>query len=103
MLQVCLARLKQKHRTIPFPAQGPTLPDRFRGLPLIEAARCRQGCQACADACPTSAIEVVPERLQFDLGRCLFCNDCVQVCSEKAIRLTQNYRLATRTVKTWSW
>ena len=30
MLQVPLTRLKQGHRTIPYPARVPTLPDRFR-------------------------------------------------------------------------
>ena len=37
MLQVSLARLKQGHRTLPYPAQAPSLPDRFRGLPVIDA------------------------------------------------------------------
>ncbi len=56
MLQVSLARLKQGHRTIPYPAQEPILPDRFRGLPVVDASKCPDGCRACADACPTDAI-----------------------------------------------
>jgi len=38
MLGVLLARLKQGKRTIPFPKEAPTLPDRFRGLPVIDEA-----------------------------------------------------------------
>lgn len=97
MLQVSLARLKQGHRTIPYPAQEPTLPDRFRGLPVIDAAKCPVGCRDCADACPTNAITIDDKGVRLDLGRCLFCVDCVQACPEGSIRYTQDHRLSTRT------
>ena len=96
MIQVSLARLHQGHRTIAYPAQEPTLPDRFRGLPVIDAAKCVDGCRACAQACPTDAITLEAGQPRLDLGRCLFCTDCVDACPEGAIRYTQDYRLATR-------
>src|SRR5438552_6322024 len=96
MLQVSLARLKQGHRTIPYPAQEPTLPDRFRGLPVVDPSKCPDGCRACAEACPTNAIAVTGAGVRLDLGRCLFCTDCVEACPEGAIRYSQDYRLATR-------
>jgi Ni,Fe-hydrogenase III small subunit/Pyruvate/2-oxoacid:ferredoxin oxidoreductase delta subunit len=97
MLQVSLARLKQGHRTIAYPRQEPTLPDRFRGLPVIDPSKCPDGCRACAEACPTNAITIDNGGLRLDLGRCLFCTDCIEACPEAAIRYTQEYRLATRT------
>jgi Ni,Fe-hydrogenase III small subunit/Pyruvate/2-oxoacid:ferredoxin oxidoreductase delta subunit len=97
MLQVSLARLKQGHRTIAYPAKQPTLPDRIRGLPVVDASKCPDGCRACADACPTNAITLGGDGLRLDLGRCLFCTDCLEACPEGAIRYTQEYRLATRT------
>jgi Ni,Fe-hydrogenase III small subunit/NAD-dependent dihydropyrimidine dehydrogenase PreA subunit len=98
MLEVCLARLKQGHRTIAYPDQEPTLPDRYRGLPVIDASKCPQGCKDCADACPTNAITAADGcDVRLDLGKCLFCTDCMAACPEQAIRYTQDYRLATRT------
>lgn len=96
MFRVSLARLRQGHRTIPYPAQEPTLPDRFRGLPIVETSKCPDGCQDCADACPTDAITLGSVGFQLDLGRCLFCPDCVEACPEGAIRHSREYRLAVR-------
>jgi Ni,Fe-hydrogenase III small subunit/NAD-dependent dihydropyrimidine dehydrogenase PreA subunit len=95
MLQATLARLNQGHRTIAHPAQPPLLPERFRGLPVIDGARCRDGCRACAEACPTQAISLADGGPRLDLGRCLFCSDCVQACPAGAISFTQDHRLAT--------
>jgi Ni,Fe-hydrogenase III small subunit/Pyruvate/2-oxoacid:ferredoxin oxidoreductase delta subunit len=95
MLQVSLARLKQGHRTIPYPAREPTMPDRFRGLPVVDVSKCPDECRACTEACPTDAITFPQGKLRLDLGRCLFCTDCVEACPEGAIRYTQDYRLAT--------
>ena len=103
MLDILLQRLKQGHRTSAWPAQEPVLPDRFRGLPVLDGAKCRDGCRDCVDACPTQAITAKSIRegrtspeLQIDLGRCLFCTDCVQACPEGTIAYTREYRLATR-------
>src|SRR6516162_4025938 len=97
MLQISLARLKQGHRTIPYPAQPPTLPDRYRGLPVVDISKCPDNCRDCAQACPTDAIAINDKSLRLDLGRCLFCTECTQACPEGAIRYSQDYRLATRT------
>jgi Ni,Fe-hydrogenase III small subunit/NAD-dependent dihydropyrimidine dehydrogenase PreA subunit len=97
MLQVPLARLKQGHRTLSYPAQVPPLPDRLRGLPVVDTSKCPDGCRACAEACPTDAITVDAPGFRLDLGRCLFCTECVEACPEGAIRYTQDHRLAVRT------
>jgi len=74
----------------------PPLPDRLRGLPVIDASRCPSGCRHCVEACPTDAIEAENGRLALDLGRCLFCTDCVEACPEGAIAYGSEHRLACR-------
>lgn len=97
MLKFLLARLQQGHRTVRFPAEPPTLPDRFRGFPVVDSTKCPDGCRACVEACPTDALAEDAGGLRVDLGRCLFCTDCTQACPEGAIVHSQEYRLATRT------
>jgi len=97
MIDQFLARAKQGFRTGKYPKEAPTLPDRFRGAPLIDPAKCPSGCQACADACPTTAIEVKEGQPVVDLGRCLFCTDCADACPAGAVTHSGDYRLATRT------
>jgi Ni,Fe-hydrogenase III small subunit/Fe-S-cluster-containing hydrogenase component 2 len=94
MLKVLLARARQGQRTATFPEEPPSLPDRFRGLPVLDESRCADGCRACVEACPTGAISASP--LRVDLGRCLFCTECVQSCPEGAIAFTTEHRLAAR-------
>ena len=122
MVNVLRARLQQGHRTIKFPDDGIRLPERFRGRPKIDQSKCPDGCRACVDACPTQAISFGPQQafpspsrsvpsplageepgsaslrplLQLDLGRCIFCTECVDACPEKAISYTTEFRMATR-------
>lgn len=73
----------------------PAMTDRFRGRPTIDTAKCPEGCRACVDGCPTSAV-IVTDKTRIDLGRCLFCSDCLAACPEGAIAYSNDYRLAVR-------
>ena len=98
MLKALLTRARQGHRTMRYPrAAPPGLPAHFRGAPRIDPTRCPDGCHACADACPTSAIRITGENVALDLGRCIFCPECETACPEGAIAFSDDYRLATRT------
>jgi Ni,Fe-hydrogenase III small subunit/ferredoxin len=97
MFQVVRERFRQGHRTVSYPKDVPPLPDRFRGLPVLDESKCPDGCRACIEACPTDALFRDEKKLGLDLGRCLFCTDCIEACPADAIRYTQDHRLATRT------
>jgi Ni,Fe-hydrogenase III small subunit/NAD-dependent dihydropyrimidine dehydrogenase PreA subunit len=73
----------------------PELPLRFRGRPEIDPGSCRDGCRLCEAHCPTRAI-TADAPAQIDLGRCLFCSDCVEACPTGAITFTRDHRLAVR-------
>jgi Ni,Fe-hydrogenase III small subunit/ferredoxin len=96
MLKEIITRFRQGHRTMKYPDAPQPLPPRFRGLPLLDPARCGDGCHACADACPYGAISV-SGRMTLDMGKCLFCADCVAACPHDVISFTTDARLASRT------
>jgi Ni,Fe-hydrogenase III small subunit/formate hydrogenlyase subunit 6/NADH:ubiquinone oxidoreductase subunit I len=94
MFDLLKSRLRQGHQTTTFPGEKGQLPARFRGRPALDESKCREGCRACADACPTQAIATDP--LRIDLGACLFCPACEEECPEGAIVYTPDHRLAAR-------
>lgn len=96
MIKTLLARFQQGFRTIPFPAKEPSLPARFLGRPEILSADGGAEYQQCRDICPTGAIHTEKGRLSLDIGKCLFCGHCREVCSPGTITFTREYRLAAR-------
>jgi len=111
MWRIIRTRFQQGHRTMAYPdGPPPPLPARFRGRPVIDPTRCEAGCRLCAEACPTDAISIqaletdaalegtapIPAgRISVDLGRCLFCTDCVEACPSGAITHDVDHRLAS--------
>jgi Ni,Fe-hydrogenase III small subunit/NAD-dependent dihydropyrimidine dehydrogenase PreA subunit len=96
MLKIIAERFRQGHRTGNYPAQEPVLPDLFRGLPVLDPARCDSSCDACVQACPYGAVARRDGTIAIDMGRCLFCGDCEAACSHGAVTFSRDYRLAAR-------
>jgi Ni,Fe-hydrogenase III small subunit/NAD-dependent dihydropyrimidine dehydrogenase PreA subunit len=94
MFDFLKTRLTQGNQTTKFPDTTVELPERFRGRPVIDHAKCADECDACVSACPTEAISREP--LAIDLGKCLFCTLCEEACSQGAVRYTRDHRLAAR-------
>jgi Ni,Fe-hydrogenase III small subunit/formate hydrogenlyase subunit 6/NADH:ubiquinone oxidoreductase subunit I len=97
ILDILRFRARFGPQTVAYPEGPARFPDRFRGRPAVDPALCRDGCRACADACPTEAV-LDPGRasMRIDLGRCLFCPSCVEACPEGAVRFSRDFRLSAR-------
>ncbi|HEV8218425.1 MAG TPA: NADH-quinone oxidoreductase subunit NuoB [Gemmatimonadaceae bacterium] len=75
MLDLLRLRLSQGMATVPFPVDESTLPDRFRGRPIVQ-------CNG---------------RASLDLGACLFAPEDARDTNECRASFTRDYRLASRT------
>ncbi|NVN93247.1 MAG: 4Fe-4S binding protein [Desulfuromonadales bacterium] len=96
MLRAILARCHQGHRTMAYPEAPQPVPPRFRGLPRLDSSCCDKVCRVCAESCPYGALSS-DGTLALDMGKCLFCGECSEVCSREAITFTTDARLASRT------
>jgi hydrogenase-4 component H len=99
ILKLALASLFGRPYTTPFPKGGYQPSDRYRGRPRYDEEECI-GCGACAEVCPSNAIECVdiiesetPQRtLVHRFDTCIQCGQCERYCtSEKGIKCTTEW------------
>jgi Ni,Fe-hydrogenase III small subunit/NAD-dependent dihydropyrimidine dehydrogenase PreA subunit len=70
------------------------------GMPRFDSRRCDEGCDACAETCPTGAIEVRHDpagghKLEVDYGRCVVCQLCVEACPTCAASHSFDWAMGT--------
>ena len=98
--------------TVQYPEQRVVLPLRFRGRlvmpidPEKGATRCT-ACMRCVKICPNHSIDIEkavgtdgaslakPAKYLYNLGTCMFCNLCVEVCPFFALVMSDEHELAT--------
>ena len=92
MFRALAARLKEGCRTGGFPPAPPNLPPDFRGRPEIDADAVEGDVKAMQAVCPvTDALFFSGGKACLDMGRCIFCGRCAEVCGK--VRFTKEYRL----------
>jgi NADH-quinone oxidoreductase subunit I len=107
----------RKHNTILYPEKRREYSDRFRGAHFITVDKNKTenctACFLCETICPAECIHIVaderedeqnpygvkkekkPLSFDIDLLRCCFCGFCEEACPKDAIKLGNNYEMAT--------
>ncbi len=95
--------------TLEYPEVMPNLSDRFHGrlclLTKSDGTDLCVGCQACARVCPCNDLiqiemhrdankKPVIDMFTIDLGRCIFCGNCTEVCPVDCIKMLPDFELA---------
>jgi Ni,Fe-hydrogenase III small subunit len=93
MFEFVRVRIRQGTRTVPFPGGAADLPDRFRGLPVLDADG-----GGPARAVPSAILTTTTQgRDAIDVGACLFSPEEAGSSPEGTIRYTKDYRMACST------
>lgn len=84
--------------TTKYPDEPAQVSERFRGRPSFDFEKWTDARPA-AEVCPTGAISVCDEgdsrRVTVDYGLCVFCGLCAEASTDQAVRITQEFELAT--------
>jgi Ni,Fe-hydrogenase III small subunit len=95
MLNFLRTRLAQGTRTSGFPDEPPEFPERFRGRPVLDPAKCPEGCRECVERAPSSLFRMGHDgRAVLDTGACLFSPEEASACAHGAVQFTRDHRLA---------
>ena len=84
--------------TTTYPGAPAQISQHFRGRPSFDFEKWKDA-RSGAEVCPTGAISVRDNgdarTVTVDYGLCVFCGLCAEVSSDQAVRITQEFELAT--------
>lgn len=98
MIREVLSSFFKKPVTNLYPIEKLDMPDKYRGKLKFYPEKCI-GCKLCMKDCPTGAIVInkTPDNkfeALIDLGKCIYCGQCVDSCLKKALEITKDVELA---------
>jgi NADH-quinone oxidoreductase chain I len=108
-LKTVLAHAGREPVTLEYPEKMPDLSSRFHGrlclLTKSDGTDLCIGCKACARVCPCGDLiqiemhrdaekKPVIDRYTIDIGRCIFCGNCTEVCPVDCIKMLPDFELA---------
>jgi NADH-quinone oxidoreductase subunit I len=98
----------KKPVTLQYPTERPQIANTFRGLHALNVSHDKAKCVACylcPTVCPAKCITVeagedqnhdkYAAKYEIDMLRCIFCGYCVEACPVDAIRMTEQFELAS--------
>lgn len=107
-LQITLSHMFKKPVTLQYPTERPQIANTFRGLHALNVSHDKAKCVACylcPTVCPAKCITVeagedqnhdkYAAKYEIDMLRCIFCGYCVEACPVDAIRMTEQFELAS--------
>jgi NADH-quinone oxidoreductase subunit I len=108
-MKLTFSHLFRKRVTLNYPEERMALPRGYRGAPILLTGldgheKCTS-CKLCEFICPPRAIRIVaeetelekekrPKEFDIDMGLCIFCGYCQEVCPVEAIWLKDEYEMA---------
>lgn len=93
MIDFLLNRARQGMQTSSFPKGKVDLPERFRGLPVLDPAPCAEPAVPPTDFVATDS----QGRPALDLGACLFSPEEASCSAAGSVRFTRDHRMASGT------